>query len=266
MKARPVEGDSLETFGLPHRLQQSSGDLNRRMNKLILFDIDGTLIDPGGAGRMSLTLTFEQMFGITDAFAGIRMAGKTDIQIVKEGLSAHGLPMDDGVIPSIVSVYTKNLRQTIGNKEKHIHPGAVALLRALSESGSHWLGLLTGNIEKGARIKLDAFDLNRYFPVGAFGDDDEHRNKLLPIAVEKLKARTGVDVAHADCIVIGDTPSDVNCAKPYGAMSIAVSTGPYSYESLLETAADHVLTDLSKAIPLIPILSSHTQERPSPCD
>lgn len=236
------------------------------MKKLILFDIDGTLIDPGGAGRMSLTMTFEQMFDVRDAFAGIRMAGKTDIQIIKEGLSDHGLSADDGIMPSIVSVYTKNLRKAIGNKEKHIHPGVVELLRALREADGYWLGLLTGNIEKGARIKLDAFDLNKYFPVGAFGDDNEDRNKLLPIAVEKFRAVTKIDINYADCIVIGDTPSDVKCSKPYGAMSIAVSTGPYTYESLLETAADHVLRDLSNAMPLISILSSHTREKPSQSD
>jgi len=201
------------------------------MKKLVLFDIDGTLIDPGGAGRRSLGNTFNEIFAIRDAFAGIRMAGKTDIQIIKEGLSVHGL--------------------SIMNKKKHINPGVVELLDTLKAMDGYWLGLLTGNIERGARIKLGAFGLNEYFSVGAFGDDNENRNLLLPIVVEKFRKMTNISINCDDCIVIGDTPSDVQCSKPYGAVSIAVSTGPYSYDSLLETGADYVLRDLSYAIDII---------------
>ena len=130
-------------------------------------------------------------------------------------------------------------------------PGVVELLDALMAMDGYWLGLLTGNIEQGARIKLGAFDLNRYFPVGAFGDDSEDRNRLLPIAVERLRKTRDIDINYSDCIVIGDTPKDVQCSKPFGATSIVVSTGPYSYESLLETGADYVLKDLSYAMDLL---------------
>ena len=215
------------------------------MNKFVLFDIDGTLIDPGGAGKRSVSKAFYQMFSIGDAFAGITMAGKTDIQIIKEGLSIHGLPSGDGVLASILSQYLKNLKIEINNKRRHIKPGAVELLDALKAMDGYWLGLLTGNIEQGARIKLGAFDLNGYFPIGAFGDDNEDRNRLLPIAVEKFRKTKNIDIHYRDCIVIGDTPKDVQCSKPFGATSIVVSTGPYSYDSLLETGADYVLPDLS---------------------
>ncbi len=221
------------------------------MNNLVLFDIDGTLIDPGGAGRRSVSNAFYQMFSIRDAFTGITMAGKTDIQIIKEGLSVHGLPSGDGALSSIVSQYLKNLRIEINNKGKHVMPGVVELLNALKTTDGYWLGLLTGNIERGARIKLGAFGLNEYFAVGAFGDDNEDRNRLLPIAVEKLRKTENIDINYSDCIVIGDTPKDVQCSKPFGATSIVVSTGPYSYESLLETGADYVLRDLSYAMDLI---------------
>jgi phosphoglycolate phosphatase-like HAD superfamily hydrolase len=179
------------------------------------------------------------------------MAGKTDIQIIKEGLTAHGLSSDDHNLPSILSVYLKHLRTEILNKEKHINPGVVELLDTLKAMDGYWLGLLTGNIEQGAKIKLGAFDLNAYFSVGAFGDDNENRNLLLPIAIEKFRKMTGIRINCHDCIVIGDTPSDVLCAKPYGALSIAVSTGPYSYDALLETEADYVLRDLSCAMDII---------------
>lgn len=221
------------------------------ISKFVLFDIDGTLIDPGGAGRRSLSKAFCQMFSIRDAFAGIAMAGKTDIQIIREGLSVHRLSSCDGVLASIVSQYITNLRILIHNKRNHIKPGVVELLSALKTTDSYCLGLLTGNIKQGAQIKLGAFHLNKYFPIGAFGDDSEDRNGLLPIAVEKLREMKNIDFPYSDCIVIGDTPMDVQCSKPFGAISIVVSTGPFSYESLLETDADYVLRDLTGAIGLI---------------
>jgi phosphoglycolate phosphatase-like HAD superfamily hydrolase len=130
-------------------------------------------------------------------------------------------------------------------------PGVVELLDALMAADGYWIGLLTGNIQRGARIKLGVFDLNRYFPVGAFGDDNEDRNRLLPIAVERLRKTRDIDINYSDCIVIGDTPKDVQCSKPFGATSIVVSTGPYSYESLLKTGADYVLRDLCHAMDLL---------------
>jgi len=221
------------------------------VSTFVLFDIDGTLIDPGGAGRRSVNKAFYQTFSIRDAFAGIAMAGKTDIQIIKEGLSAHGLPSGDGALVSILSRYLNNLKVEINNKRRHIKPGAIELLNALDAMDGYWLGLLTGNIEQGARIKLGALDLNRYFPVGAFGDDNEDRNALLPIAVEKLRKTKNIDIHYGDCVVVGDTPKDVQCSKPFGATSVVVSTGPYSYESLLEAGADYVLRDLSCAMDLV---------------
>ena len=221
------------------------------MNRFVLFDIDGTLIDPGEAGRRSLIKAFYEIFSIRDAFAGITTAGKTDIQIIREGLSIHGLPSGDGILASIVERYLENLKIEINNKRRHVMPGVVELLDALMAMEGYWLGLLTGNIKQGASIKLGAFDLNRYFPVGAFGDDSEDRNRLLPIAVERLRKTIDIDINYSDCIVIGDTPKDVQCSKPFGATSIVVSTGPYKYESLLETGADYVLRDLSYVMDLL---------------
>jgi phosphoglycolate phosphatase-like HAD superfamily hydrolase len=219
--------------------------------KLVLFDIDGTLIDPGGAGRMSLTRVFEELFSVADAFNDIKLAGKTDIQIIKEGLSVHGLSAGDGELKSIIRKYVGYLKTEIKNKKKHAMPGVKALLNTLEPMGGYSLGLLTGNIEQGARIKLGSLDLSRYFSFGAFGDDHEDRNRLLPIAVKKFRNRTNMDIAYGDCLVIGDTPYDVACAKPFGAVTIAVATGPYSYETLMATGADHVLKDLTHALDIL---------------
>lgn len=214
--------------------------------KLVLFDIDGTLIDSGGAGTRSLNYAFEEVFSIHDAFKGISMAGKTDIQILKEGLGRHGLDAENGNAGLLCERYIAYLRTEIGNPGKHLKPGIAESLGLLAGRKDVSLGLLTGNIEPGARIKLDPFRLNVYFPLGAFGNDHEDRNKLLPIAVERFSLRHQREIPYNDCVVIGDTPRDVECAKIYGAYSVAVATGPYSYASLLGSGADMVLRTMSE--------------------
>jgi phosphoglycolate phosphatase len=117
------------------------------------------------------------------------------------------------------------------------------------------LGLLTGNLEQGARIKLEPFDLNKYFPSGAFGNDDEDRNKLLPFAVNRFEEMFDKRIDIEKSIVIGDTPRDVECAHIYGAVCIGVATGPYSFDELTEAKADYVLKDLSDHMNLLQSLN-----------
>lgn len=211
---------------------------------LILFDIDGTLIDSGGAGTRSLNLAFRELFSIENAFHGISMAGKTDTQIMKEGLMKHGLPID-GYIDAVIEAYLKNLQKEIHNDRRHIKPGIYELLERFSLLRKVRTGLLTGNLETGARIKLEPFKLNEYFPTGAFGSDDEDRNRLLPIAIMRFEKLCKTKIDFRGCIVVGDTPRDIHCAKPYGAICIGVATGPYPMDSLIAAGADYVLKDLS---------------------
>jgi phosphoglycolate phosphatase-like HAD superfamily hydrolase len=218
------------------------------MGKLVLFDIDGTLIDSGDASVVALTKVFRSLYDITDAFISVRMDGKTDKQIIKEGVAANGLRIDDEDIPSIIMKYLINLKKEINNDRKHLKPGVRDLLIRLGQADDFHLGLLTGNIESGARLKLEVFDLNRYFPFGAFGSDHEDRNRLLPIAIDKFSKMTGQDIRFEDCIVVGDTPKDVECSRPYGAISVAVTTGIYSSEQLAVAGADYVLPDLTHAM------------------
>lgn len=213
--------------------------------RYVLFDIDGTLIDSGGAGVRSLNYSFRDEFKVEGAFAHINMAGKTDLQIIKEALSRLGIPESNGILPSIINRYLEHLRVEIQTSSRHMKPGVMALLDALSEEPNIRLGLLTGNLEQGARIKLEAFGLNRYFPIGAFGSDSEDRNRLLPIAVERLKGLNGYSIDYKQCIVVGDTPRDVFSAKPYGALSIAVATGPYPKTALKMAEPDLLLKDLT---------------------
>jgi len=211
---------------------------------LILFDIDGTLIDSGEAGSRSLNLSFNKLFSIVNAFYGISMAGKTDTEIIKEGMLKHGITVD-GNLNLVIRTYLKYLQKEINNERRHIKPGIYELLEKLSLIKDIHLGLLTGNIEPGARIKLDPFGLNKYFPTGAFGSDDEDRNELLPIALRRFEDRCRRNIGIDECIIIGDTPRDVFCAKIYGAKCLGVATGPYSIDELKDAGADHAVKDLS---------------------
>src|SRR4030042_3447777 len=211
---------------------------------LILFDIDGTLIDSGEAGTRSLNLAFKRVFAIENAFHGISMAGKTDTQIMKEGLMKHGISTD-GNLSTVADSYLRHLKDEINNDRKHVKPGVHEILEKLSFIKDTALGLLTGNLEPGARIKLETFKLNKYFPSGAFGSDDEDRNNLLPVAINRFEELFQKKIDTDECVIAGETPRDVECAHIYGAMCIGVATGPHSFESLVEAGADYVVEDLS---------------------
>ncbi len=212
------------------------------MDKLILYDIDGTLISAGGAGARSLNRAFHSLFGVEEAFRTISMAGKTDPQIMREGLKLHRLDHLDGNVDKMIEQYLFFLRKEIENPMRHIMPGIQESLDLFGSKGMT-IGLLTGNLEKGAEIKLGPFGILDYFNSGAFGSDHEDRDKLLPIAIEKYK-KQGLDFSPKDCYIIGDTPRDVQCARIHGAYCIAVATGPYSVDDLRNTDADIVFETL----------------------
>jgi len=204
-----------------------------------------TLIDSGGAGIAALNRAMEQMFGVSEGFRNVKCAGKTDLQIVREAMGNLGIAADSSVMNEFIERYLIHLQTTVRNGSGHVKPGVFELLQRLEQDGEFLLGLLTGNIEQGARLKLDRYSLNRFFPVGAFGNDGEDRNSLLPIAVQRLGLTTGVDLEYRDCVVIGDTPLDVACAGTHGTPSIGVATGPYTMETLALAGAALVLEDLS---------------------
>jgi phosphoglycolate phosphatase len=201
----------------------------------------------GGAGGRAMTLAFEELFSIADAFRGIPMAGRTDAWILADAAIAHGIPSTSPALARFPVAYLQHLARELAHPgpRKGLMPGVRDLLDALSDRDDAYLALLTGNYEAGAQVKLEYFDLWRYFRCGAFGDDAPDRNGLLPRAVARATACGGPAVAPSDAIVIGDTPLDIACAKSGGARSIGVATGSHGVEQLRAAGADVVFENLA---------------------
>jgi phosphoglycolate phosphatase-like HAD superfamily hydrolase len=215
------------------------------VTRLILFDIDGTLVLTGGAGIRAMTRAFEALFAVPDAFRHIPFPGRTDASILADAAAAHDI--DHARLASFPDVYFGYLAEELERPgpRKGIMPGIEALLDALAAHDRAYLALLTGNYERSARMKLEYFGLWRYFPCGAFGDECRHRNKLVPKALQRVRERGGPEVGPAETVVIGDTPLDVACAAAAGARSVAVATGGYGVQALTEAGGHTVFADLS---------------------
>jgi phosphoglycolate phosphatase len=194
-----------------------------------------------------MTSAFEELFSIANAFHDIPMAGRTDAWILSDAAAAHGIPADSETLTRFPDVYLRHLEREIliAGPRYGIMPGVRALLDALIDRPDAYLALLTGNYETGAQLKLEHFDLWRYFRCGAFGDGAADRNGLVPKALARVAAGGGPAFAPSDAVVIGDTPLDVACAKAGGARLIAVATGNHSVDQLRAAGADVVFEDLS---------------------
>jgi phosphoglycolate phosphatase len=218
--------------------------------KLLLFDIDQTLINTGGAGLRALDRACSQLFGIENAMRGISPQGKTDPAIAREILRVRLERHPDelnGDIQSILEGYLFFLKEEVQTSPTYrVLPGIVSLLDEMSSRGDVILGLATGNIELGARIKLDRGNLNSYFEFGGFGSDSEDRAALVRRAAEKAGQRHGNGISASDVFVIGDTPLDVDAGKRAGFKTVGVATGSYSIEELVDSGATFVVQDLEQ--------------------
>lgn len=222
------------------------------MPKLVLFDIDGTLVLTGGAGVRAMARAFDEIVGADSgmrmppeghALTGIPVAGRTDWSILHDALARIGRGLDEDLFNRLRARYVRHLRDEIqhpGTGFNGTLPGVPPLLDALQARDDVYLGLLTGNFREGAQIKLERFDLWRYFRCGAFGDDAADRNALVPVALERAAACGIPGVSSSDVFVIGDTPNDVACAQAVGAVPIGVATGTYSSEQLRACGAEIV--------------------------
>jgi phosphoglycolate phosphatase len=230
------------------------------IRKLVLFDIDGTLVLTGGAGIRAMNRACEELVGHRQALANIPVAGRTDRIILTDVLRQAGQSPDDGLLDRLRDRYVEYLQEEIerpGRTQnfeslgargavKAIMPGIRELLDTLQRRDDVFLGLLTGNFHAGARIKLEHFDLWRYFRCGAFGDDSADRNDLVPFAVRRAKECGVPELAPEHIVVVGDTPHDIACARAVGAVPVAVATGGFTADQLREHGADLVFQDLSR--------------------
>ncbi len=215
--------------------------------KLVLFDIDGTLVLTGGAGLRAMNRACEDIVGHIDALDGIPVAGRTDWIILHDTLTRIGRALDETLFGELRDRYLLHLAEEIhqpGLGVKGALPGVPELVRALDSRPDVSLGLLTGNFEQGARIKLEHYDLWRYFRYGAFGDDAADRNALVPIAVDRARRAGIVTNSPRDVFVVGDTPHDVACALVVDAVPVAVATGGFTSDRLRESGATIVFENL----------------------
>lgn len=216
--------------------------------RLLLFDIDGTLVSARGAGRRALKAALERVFGTAGALEAYDLRGKTDPRIVFDVMEAAGLGRDavKARLDDLFEAYAQALVGEIEGAQGVVTmPGVADLLRRLTATEGVLLGLLTGNIEEGARIKLEPAGLWPYFPVGAFGSDDADRRRLPSLAARRAQALTGHGFRPEDVAVIGDTPHDIDCARAFGALAVAVATGQYAREQLLAERPDLFFDDLA---------------------
>lgn len=204
--------------------------------RLVLFDIDGTLLNSGGMGRASMQRALAEVFG-SPGNSSYRYDGKTDKQIVRDTmrLEGHSDEHIDSSMERLIGLYLDGLQTGVKSGKFHVRPldGVVELLDALEAREDVVLGLLTGNVESGARVKLRAagIDPDR-FRVNAFGSDHEHRPQLPAIAQRRASETLGLDIAGERMIVIGDTPADIECGRELGARAIGVASGHYTVAQL----------------------------------
>jgi phosphoglycolate phosphatase-like HAD superfamily hydrolase len=219
------------------------------MKRLVLFDIDGTLLTAQGAPRRAFHRAMLEVYGTAGPIATHRFDGKTDPQIAHELLLAAGLP-SAAILGSLSALWGTYVRELSIEFAQPTHrtivlPGVLALLQRLEASGDVVLGLLTGNIREGATLKLASADIRTPFPVGAFGSDCERREGLPPVAVDRARELTGITFSRRDIVIVGDTPSDVTCGQVLGVRAIAVATGSFDRFELRAAGADAAFDNLS---------------------
>jgi phosphoglycolate phosphatase-like HAD superfamily hydrolase len=215
--------------------------------RLVLFDIDGTLLSAGGVSARTFEAALREVFGTVGDAAHYDYSGKTDPQIVRELMLGAGFA--DAEIerrrPLALDAYRERLAESMQPDDVRGKPEVLALLEALGSQAEVTLGLLTGNLEPNARLKLAPLDANQFFAFGAFGSDHEDRYRLPAIALERARETVGISFAGPEIVIVGDSIHDVLCGRDLGVRAVAVATGKTPPERLAEAGPDALLPDFS---------------------
>jgi phosphoglycolate phosphatase len=228
---------------------------------ICLFDIDGTLLSSGGAGKAALEAALVEDLGIPLAVK-VPYSGRTDRAIIRDLLQQHGVRDTPELVQKLLAGYLRRLPDCLCNHNGCVLPGIHDLLELLGRRDDVAVGLLTGNVRAGAKAKLGHFGLFEHFRFGGFGDEHFDRNDVAREALAAIREHGHVDVEPEQIWVIGDTPLDVECARAIGARVAAVATGFHSIEHLADARPDVLLSDLADPAPLLACWSlpeTHTQ-------
>lgn len=230
-------------------------------NRLLLFDIDGTLMLSGGAGMRAMHLTAAEMFGEQFSWDGIDPSGKLDPAIFAEAVALNGMNDAEQHLEQFRNRYLELLQEQLrqGRQNVRIMPGILQLIESLRcrevHAGDVTLGLLTGNYAEAVPIKLAAIELETsWFTVTAFGDEAPTRSALVQLAIRRFEQQTGHQPDPRSVIVIGDTPRDIRCAHANRCIAFTVATGNHSVDQLRQAGADYTVENLADPQPLLSLL------------
>ena len=211
---------------------------------VLLFDIDGTLVSTGGAGRLAMATAFTKLHGRCDQVDGVPFSGRTDRVIGRDLLLAHGLSDSSTTWELFRDAYLQELPSALEVSAGEVLPGVLPLLQELAEYQAVAIGLLTGNLRDGARLKLGYYGIDGFFAFGGFGDEHFERNDVARDAFSAARSAVGGNLEPANVWVIGDTPLDIGCARAIGAKVLAVATGQYSMDELRKEKPDLLAENL----------------------
>jgi phosphoglycolate phosphatase len=211
----------------------------------LLFDIDGTLIRSAGAGKRAMERSFETVYGIQNGLRDIQMMGRTDPSILDEAIQLFHLDESQSKKDRFRDLYFKLLAEEIDidRPGKKICAGVYSLLKRLEQRKDTLIGLLTGNWRRSGLIKLRHFGIDTFFKTGAFADDSPIRNDLPNIAITRAEKLIGKSVSKEHVFIIGDTPLDIQCARPSGVKTVAVATGVHTMDQLTDEQPDFCFND-----------------------
>lgn len=226
--------------------------------RLVLFDIDGTLLLSGGAGARALDRAYMELMGHPEAMSGIRPDGMTDIGIIQEmGRRTIGRSLEKDELDALRSRYLEYLADELPRSEGYrVMPGVVELLNRLAEEEDVSLGLITGNFKEAATLKLGQGGLDSYFSFGGFASDSASRIELTRIGIERGRRLADGPVPDSSILLVGDTVHDVRCGKKAGVRVVAVATGSTTEKTLRAEEPDYFLPDLSDSRSFLSLLNA----------